>query len=1580
MNLTKGTIDKHTAVLSWTKQGTATSWDISYSTTSSDHTNTITVSPTPSESTVTYTLGNNDGVALDGNTKYYVSVRSHCSDSDQSEWSNEVNFTTLVSCTTTGTPTVSDITATTATVEWTDGDENHDTWLVCYSTSSTTPALTLTATNDTYTVKECSTKSCDLTGLTPEQQYYYVWVRSNCGDVDGMSAWSTYRRFETPATCIKPGTVTCSDTEARTATLSWTKGSNDQDAWEIYVSTEMTNPGTDATPVYEATTNSNFVLPNVLEPHTSYYAWVRAVCSDTDKSAWSSRSSVFTTDCEDVTITTSWTENFDGISSGIPVCWDNTEGSNSSSSYNWNYYSTGHGESSSHCVRFNSYNPSNGFYNFLRTPVLVLPDRNMQLVFWYKNPAGGDFSVYIKADDETEKTELATGLTGISEWTEKTIDLSSYRNKTVYIYFKGTSNCGYNDAYIYLDDITIEDKPACAKPTDLAKSNVSAHKATLNWTAGGEETGWVISYSKNSDFSAESTTNAAAKPFTFGEGTNPSLDANSTYYMRVKANCDSDWSNVVSFTTTIGNAVPTGFATTDVASTTVDFTWTGVATNDLHASYDIYCSTDATMPEQLIAANLHTGIDATTYHLTGLTESTKYYAWVRDYCGDDGYSAWSSSISFTTTQTPVVVDADHPFSDNFEGANQWRFVNGELTNQWVLGEAANNGGTHAMYISNDNGENNAYTTNSSATVYFTKVFTLAAGKYNFSYDWRCVGYGTSDYFRVALAPASTELSASTSAPSGLSYYGLPSGWTALDGGMNLTNEAWQTKTIEEFDVATAGNYMMVFVWRNAGWGSGTTPAAIDNISISVTDCVKPTELAATNITPTSAQLSWTGHGESNWKLQYKKANDADYTTVEGAITTNPYTLSGLELATSYQFRVAAWCDPADENAVSAYSTAGSFKTAYGVPFEETFTTNTQPADWSKYTGTVSNAFAGTAPTTTTSGWGFSRTYCFREYHAVVNCYYQSSWNNMWLVTPNINLSSYTGDKDNLKLVFDLGVTSYNSSSEYTVKDTDKFMVLVSTDDGASWSSSNCWTWQKDQPSGTQFDYSEVPNTGKTYMLDMSAYKTGSVKIAFYVETESSDFDVHIDNVRVMEVENMFTKATTNGYWSETANWSSGSLPGASDNVVVAGAATINTGIASANNIVVSFPGSITIADGGQLICNNNPTVTVQKSITAATQWGSDETYSPDHWYFIASPISGDLTTSNLITTGDNNDYDLYYFDEAETYWRNYKNATFSIAQNHGYLYASQAGTTIQFSGTVQNDVTDGINVSISKENEGFNLVGNPFPFDAYVNRSYYTLDANGQTISATAVSQSNAIAPCTGIIVKAEGTENETVTFRKTTFNENAVNHGNLQMTLAQTVATRGGENMETLDNAIVSFNEGSQLGKFYFMQQNANIYIPQGNEEYAIVSAEAQGEMPVNFKAKVDGQYTLTVNTEDVEMDYLHLIDNIAGMDIDLLRTPSYTFNAKGDDYASRFRLVFSAKDINSENANDDFAFFSNGLLIITNEGEATLQVIDVTGRILSSEVINGSFSKTINAKVGVYVLRLVNGDNVKTQKIFVK
>lgn len=175
-------------------------------------------------------------------------------------------------------------------------------------------------------------------------------------------------------------------------------------------------------------------------------------------------------------------------------------------------------------------------------------------------------------------------------------------------------------------------------------------------------------------------------------------------------------------------------------------------------------------------------------------------------------------------QEPVIVDGDNPFSDDFEGATcDWEFVNGTSTNAWYWGTATNNGGTHSVYISQDGGETNTYNGGASTWVYFYKLITLNEAVYRFQYDWKCTGEGGCDHIRVGLLPGSTELMVNG---------GIPSGWISLHSEEYLCgNSNWTIKS-HNINITAAGNYKMVFAWKNDGSVVGNPPGAIDNVSIS----------------------------------------------------------------------------------------------------------------------------------------------------------------------------------------------------------------------------------------------------------------------------------------------------------------------------------------------------------------------------------------------------------------------------------------------------------------------------------------------------------------------------------------------------------------------------------------------------------------------------------------------------------------------------------------------------------------------------------------------------------------------------
>ena len=255
------------------------------------------------------------------------------------------------------------------------------------------------------------------------------------------------------STIVEPKALAASNITVNSADLSWTSAAT---SFNIQYKAEG---DADWTTINGVTANP-YTLTG-LAATTTYQAKVQADFGAEGLSDYTD-AITFTTSVAPIT-EYPYTENFNSLTTNgeIPAYWDNSEGSTTTATNKWSYntsYGTGH---EGKCVRFDSYNNYSGNTNFLKTrPFSFTEGQPMKLTFWYKNPAGGDFSVYISTDGgATYPTELATGLTGKSDWTEKEIDIpASVYGDNVVIVFKGTSNYGSGDARIYLDDVTVSEK------------------------------------------------------------------------------------------------------------------------------------------------------------------------------------------------------------------------------------------------------------------------------------------------------------------------------------------------------------------------------------------------------------------------------------------------------------------------------------------------------------------------------------------------------------------------------------------------------------------------------------------------------------------------------------------------------------------------------------------------------------------------------------------------------------------------------------------------------------------------------------------------------------------------------------------------------------------------------------------------------------------------------------------------------------------------------------------------------------------------------------------------------------------
>ena len=261
------------AKLSWTPPSTTSpsSYDV-YSSLSS--TSPIaTTTPTATGIAVTnYTF-----TGLTQTTKYYVWVRSDCGAGGKSVWSVADSFTTAAPsvCNAPTAVVSSNITTTTAKIDWTAPATAPASYDVYYSPSNVAPIATTTPSATGIAVT-----TYNMTALTAATQYY-VWVRSVCG-ATSKSAWTTVVNLTTLTPCDSPSTTVISNITTTSAQVSWTAPATAPASYDVYYSTSNISPTGTTTPTATSIAVTTYNMVGLIAT-TKYYVWVRCLCSKANR-------------------------------------------------------------------------------------------------------------------------------------------------------------------------------------------------------------------------------------------------------------------------------------------------------------------------------------------------------------------------------------------------------------------------------------------------------------------------------------------------------------------------------------------------------------------------------------------------------------------------------------------------------------------------------------------------------------------------------------------------------------------------------------------------------------------------------------------------------------------------------------------------------------------------------------------------------------------------------------------------------------------------------------------------------------------------------------------------------------------------------------------------------------------------------------------------------------------------------------------------------------------------------------------------------------------------------------------------
>ncbi|MEI6853366.1 MAG: GEVED domain-containing protein, partial [Bacteroidota bacterium] len=452
-------------------------------------------------------------------------------------------------------------------------------------------------------------------------------------------------------------------------------------------------------------------------------------------------------------------------------------------------------------------------------------------------------------------------------------------------------------------NITITGAPACESP-GLATVTPAVHSAsvaiTLNCSAA---TNFDFEYGPTG-FTLGTGTQLLNQPISITAGvgtfTLTGLAASTAYDVYYRANCGSAtsaWSVANAFTTQVACAAPTALTATSISSSKESLSWTSGGT-----LFDIEWGLNGFTPTGIPTVG-YTGQTNPT-NLNGLTAGTTYKYYVRTDCNGsgDGYSTWAGPYSFTTACASVT-----DFNQNFDAVtapaipNCWsKYISPNWSAQTV--------GTYAS--SSHTAPNSVQLYSSGATVATDAPLLISPVITNLNsgtHQLRFFAMGASTNTSVIVGTMTDPLNSATFTP-----------FQTITG---LSTTGWNEYTIS---FASYGGSDQYIAFRHP-LTTTYSYIYIDNVVWeTIPTCIAPTAPTASNVTSSSAHLSWTDPTATLFNIKYAIGTFDPLTagTLVSGVA-NPYTLSGLTPTTTYNYYVQANCGGSD---LSSWAGPYSFTT------------------------------------------------------------------------------------------------------------------------------------------------------------------------------------------------------------------------------------------------------------------------------------------------------------------------------------------------------------------------------------------------------------------------------------------------------------------------------------------------------------------------------------------------------------------------------------------------------------------------------------------------------------------------------
>ncbi|SFU78530.1 Fibronectin type III domain-containing protein [Pustulibacterium marinum] len=305
------------------------------------------------------------------------------------------------------------------------------------------------------------------------------------------------------------------------------------------------------------------------------------------------------------------------------------------------------------------------------------------------------------------------------------------------------------------------------------------------------------------------------------------------------------------------------------------------------------------------------GVSAGTnpYVYTGLDSNTAYEVYVMTDCGGGDLGNWVGSITFTTVNTPPTapdgvsceagVSSSFIFTEDFDEAGFWTGDVNDNSASWEIPDGSTSANTGPVNAYNGDNFMNFEATGASGDVgsIVSPAIDLAGATGEIELSFYMYAYGAGmGTLEVGVATDAAGPFTNVFTWAGEYQTAQDEEWVGV--AADLTAYAGETVYIEFKQTATS----------TGAYYSGDM--AIDYMRVEACGdfCIAPTNIMASNLTDTTAELSWTANNsETSWQYIVVPTGTEPNPEDGIVVTSLPVSVSDLDPDTTYDVYVMADC-------------------------------------------------------------------------------------------------------------------------------------------------------------------------------------------------------------------------------------------------------------------------------------------------------------------------------------------------------------------------------------------------------------------------------------------------------------------------------------------------------------------------------------------------------------------------------------------------------------------------------------------------------------------------------------------------